>query len=66
MLDWSPIADTFCTVGPKHNFFWTKSETKAGTVTFTKKAGSALDEAGNPVNMLCVAHDNDGNTYTGS
>ena len=57
MIDWSLANDTFCSVGPKHVFFWDiKGKKTAG------KFGGATQQT----NILCVAGDEKGSFFTGS
>lgn len=57
MLDWSLRDDTFCTVGPKHIFFW--------DMKGNKKQG-IFGGGSQQTNVLCVAFDNNGSAFTGA
>lgn len=59
-LDWSKTEESFCTVGIKHIFFWSK----VGTA-FKKKRGIFGGTNANPVDQTCVRYMSDGTACTG-
>ena len=60
MLHWSPIDDVFCTVGPKHIYFW-----RYGAGQSKAKNKGTFGSIDKQTNLACVTYDDKGIAYTG-
>jgi WD40 repeat protein len=65
MVDWSPLNGQLCTAAQKNITFW-KLTGGGAQWKLSKANGSGAQDAGKVIAQLCVAHDSEGNVFSGA